>query len=448
VFIARSPQLGWVGLVVLSPAAPNMRLRLFETSDLIKPLPLLCAEFIDAAPVVAVVTIHFLAEVIMNNSNNSLFDSKTLIAVVIAMGLILGWQRYLSYKYPNQNQQNPQNQIETQSPTTQSAASTTGSTSVPTAPAPSLQAVPTKEEKAVKYENKNTAFEISSKGMGLKHVLLKNYTDRSHEPFKMGVSDKHSLYEIAFVGATQDMDFNIIQKAENEFEGTAQLGSVHIIRTMKINPDTDSIENHVVVQGIDASFPGLVVTIPEKSMGELAHNMLTPSSEIQEFVVIHSETQERVVSSAAKEKIEKSFPNVSLLGIGSQYFASSMVDKSEIIPEARILGGKDASELIAQMIYKPAATGKDTMELKWISYSGGKSLLTLEKIDKEFNKVIDLGFFATIGRWLLYTMQWFHSHIPNWGVAIILLTLMVRLLVLPLNVTTFRSTKKCKNCNL
>ena len=39
-------------------------------------------------------------------------------------------------------------------------------------------------------------------------------------------------------------------------------------------------------------------------------------------------------------------------------------------------------------------------------------------------------------------LYWFYSLIQNWGVAIILLTVLVRLIVLPFNITSYKSMKK------
>ncbi len=379
----------------------------------------------------------------MDNQNNNFMDKRTLVAAVLVGVLFMGWQSYLKNKYGNQvapATTAPATQTPTAAAPTVSTEKSTEPTTAQGSAAP--VAATQQEEKTLKYENQDIAFDLSSKGMGLKHLVVKTHTDRAHEPIKLGVSDQHALYEMSVAGSNQPLDFTITQKSENEFEGTAQFGAVTIHRNIQIDPSTQALQNTVHIENVDGTFPGLVVSIAEKSLGEVAHSMFMPALEVQDFVVIHSGTEERIHASAAKEKIEKSFPGVSLIGLGSQYFTSSLLDKSEITPEAKITGGPGVPELLAQMVYKPAANGKNTMDLKWVSFSGGKSLTVLEKIDKDLARVIDLGFFATLGRWLLYTMQWFHSHIPNWGLAIILLTMMVRLIVLPLNVTTFRSTKK------
>ncbi len=377
------------------------------------------------------------------NQNNGFLDTRTLLVGILVVGFFIGWQSYLKNKYGTQptsapvaatenTKQNDAN-VQAGAPTAASPGNSQAQSAVATAA--------NVEEKVLSYQNKDISFDVSSKGMGLKKLTLKNHTDREHNQMKLGESETSSLYQLAILGRKEPLDFEINQKSENEFEGTAHFGNVIVSRSIKINPETEALENSVHVENTDAQFPGLVVRIPEKAVEGSAGSLFSPALNHQEFVVIHSGTEERVNSSAAKEAVEKTFPAVGLLGIGNQYFTSTMVDKSEIIPDARVTGGKGAEEILAEMNYKPAG-GKNSMDLKWIAYSGGKSYSNLEKIDKDMAKVVDLGFFSSIGRILLMILKWLYSQVGNWGVSIILLTLFVRILVLPLNVTTFKSTKK------
>jgi YidC/Oxa1 family membrane protein insertase len=380
----------------------------------------------------------------MNNNqdgNNTFLDSKTLIAIILVGIVWFGWQTYLTKKYPQiKNPPAQGQQVATGAapavPTTVEAAAAAAPT-VKSAPA----AKPPMTEQLLKYDGATTSFQISSFGMGLKDLTLKNHKDRKQEPIKMGVSESYSLFQLRNLLNNEIIAFNITQKSANVFEGTAQIGSAKLTRTMVIEPDTEAIRTKLVIQGVTADFPGVSVNIPEKTVPVDSGNFLIPSLEHQELVAIHSGTTDRLISSASDEKITQTYSAVSLAGIGNQYFASAIVDKSEIIPDVKLTGGKQEAEMLVQMQYRPSA-GKDTVELNWIAYSGAKSLSNLEKIDKEMAKILNLGFFATIGRALLLFMKWFHSVFGNWGVAIILLTLMVRTLVLPLNIATFKSTKK------
>jgi YidC/Oxa1 family membrane protein insertase len=55
--------------------------------------------------------------------------------------------------------------------------------------------------------------------------------------------------------------------------------------------------------------------------------------------------------------------------------------------------------------------------------------------------ILDFGFFGMIARPLLYVMKAFHLWVGNWGFAIIMLTLLVRLCVLPFNIMSAKSMK-------
>ena len=65
---------------------------------------------------------------------------------------------------------------------------------------------------------------------------------------------------------------------------------------------------------------------------------------------------------------------------------------------------------------------------------------------RDLETAIDYGpvtnFFAFFARILLWVMRWFHGFVANWGVAIILLTLTVKVLLYPLTVKSMQSMKR------
>ena len=70
-------------------------------------------------------------------------------------------------------------------------------------------------------------------------------------------------------------------------------------------------------------------------------------------------------------------------------------------------------------------------------YVGPKRLASLDAFGAHAGRVMDFGFFAWLCGPLLWVLNVFHALIPNYGVAIILLTLLVRLIFWPL---THKST--------
>ncbi|MCB9092957.1 MAG: membrane protein insertase YidC [Halobacteriovoraceae bacterium] len=66
----------------------------------------------------------------------------------------------------------------------------------------------------------------------------------------------------------------------------------------------------------------------------------------------------------------------------------------------------------------------------------------LKSLGDNLHQSVDFGMFAIIAEPLLWALQKIYSFIPNYGIAIILLTLLIRLLLSPLQVSSFKSMKK------
>jgi YidC/Oxa1 family membrane protein insertase len=87
--------------------------------------------------------------------------------------------------------------------------------------------------------------------------------------------------------------------------------------------------------------------------------------------------------------------------------------------------------------------GDAAMTEEVVAYLGPKNYDNLDEADTTagFSKVIDLGWFAFIGRPLLWLLLKFHDVVGNWGIAIILLTFLVKGLTLYWTTKSMRSMK-------
>lgn len=83
-----------------------------------------------------------------------------------------------------------------------------------------------------------------------------------------------------------------------------------------------------------------------------------------------------------------------------------------------------------------------------VGYLGPKNYDDLQQADAAagfqtgFNKVIDLGWFSFLARPLLWLLQKFQSVVGNWGIAIVLITIVVKLLTLYWTTQSMRSMKE------
>jgi len=72
-------------------------------------------------------------------------------------------------------------------------------------------------------------------------------------------------------------------------------------------------------------------------------------------------------------------------------------------------------------------------------YAGPKDQAVLESVAPNLNLTVDYGFLWWLAVPLFLIMKWIHGVVGNWGVSIILLTVLVKLVLYPLSAASYRS---------
>jgi YidC/Oxa1 family membrane protein insertase len=93
----------------------------------------------------------------------------------------------------------------------------------------------------------------------------------------------------------------------------------------------------------------------------------------------------------------------------------------------------------------PALAPQATAKIGGSLYVGPKEYRRLANTDAFKNDedgVMQFGLFRFFSKLLLTLMTWIHSYVPNWGVAIILTTLTLKIVTLPLTLKASRSMKR------
>ena len=100
-----------------------------------------------------------------------------------------------------------------------------------------------------------------------------------------------------------------------------------------------------------------------------------------------------------------------------------------------------------------AAVGDSSGVTKARLFVGPKALNVLESVRSnsapgqmngpDLRDVVDFGFFSVVARPLFLWLKWTHDHgVKNWGLAIIILTVVINLALLPLRITSMKSALK------
>ncbi len=86
----------------------------------------------------------------------------------------------------------------------------------------------------------------------------------------------------------------------------------------------------------------------------------------------------------------------------------------------------------------------ETAEIGARAYIGPKIIDRLEAVAPNLDRTVDFGWLFFISLPLFMIMEWFHSIVGNWGVSIILLTVLVKAVFFHLSATSYKSMAKMR----
>lgn len=117
------------------------------------------------------------------------------------------------------------------------------------------------------------------------------------------------------------------------------------------------------------------------------------------------------------------------IALESQFFAAALIPKAK--SPAAIVNYENLTEEL-----KYQDLGVETGAGAFVLFAGPKSDQLLRRIDKEFGtaltSLVDWGFFGFIARPVYLLLAWLEGKVGNWGIAIIIVTIVIRILFFPL----------------
>ncbi len=139
-------------------------------------------------------------------------------------------------------------------------------------------------------------------------------------------------------------------------------------------------------------------------------------------------------------------PPLDWVGYGDNFFLQALIPLEEqgyeVVP--RVL---DAARGLMQVVYltEPFQLGggqEKTFKLRL--YIGPKELDHLDQAEHHLAAAVDYGWFWFLAKPAVYVMKWFYNYVHNYGVAIILLTILIKIIFWPLTQKSFQSMQAMK----
>ena len=144
--------------------------------------------------------------------------------------------------------------------------------------------------------------------------------------------------------------------------------------------------------------------------------------------------------------------NVYVAAVENVYFTLAMAPDGEPAARCSLRGedffadGEEHGTLFESRLLYPWVTLEPGAEQTYrtLAYIGPKEPGALLIAGHHLPAMVDLGFFSIIAQQLARLLGFIHQSVPNWGLAIILLTLLVRLTLFPLTNLSFNSMARMR----
>lgn len=150
-------------------------------------------------------------------------------------------------------------------------------------------------------------------------------------------------------------------------------------------------------------------------------------------------THSKIERHAVDKEIEATevTTNTKWVGAGSRYFVFVAIPETQ--PEKVLIQSTGPHNAQASMQFP--VSGKN-LNLKFKVVFAPKNLEVLRAIDPTLDTTVNLGFFAFLGYPILWALKFIYKFVGNYGVAIIILTIFIKILTFPLVFKSMKGMKK------
>src|SRR6266581_1561406 len=372
-------------------------------------------------------------------------EKRVVIAIVLSIAVMYGY----SYLVPQPQQKAQQGQALTQQATATQApvaqAQPVQSAAAPSTTVPARDiVVDTDLYKAV----------FSTRGGSLKSMVLKKYRE------KAGPGGK----EVTLISEEAPENFTLKSEAKGFAVDPAAACSVNSDGLTVGKGDTRELE--FTCSSSQGTILKKSYTIRGDSYGIDLNQQLVNTSAVKQEGVLRLVLNNHVDTTVKESRFEEHGPvtlagkdvttlklkdlekgpksyetEVHWTGFADKYFLTAVMAGTGTIGAVNI---RDNKGYIENTISSPPIALKpgETFSLPYKLYFGPKDLDILKSQGNQLEKVIDLGWFAVVAKPLLYSLKFLYRYVHNYGIAIIIITVIIKILFYPLTYKSYKSMKE------
>ena len=385
-------------------------------------------------------------------------DKRTILAFILSFIVLIGWSYFFS---PTQDQTTKKPEtIEKQAPGAVSEI-TKPQVLTPTSPSETAKKIvhkesPAADEKRIEIDTPLYQAVFSSVGPTIKSFRLKKYRETidPDSPLIELVNTGEGLGDFLLMNFQNpsssqkpkiryEVDYEFVRLGPGSapkklvFHSTTSNGLL-IKQTFRFYPDQYRIDLNIdVVNQSQTPFQG-AFTADLNAM---------PPKEKQSYysyvgmaILLDDKLEEVKVKKESEEKILTG--KIDWVAYEDDFFISA------VIPDVTAKGAFKArlhpSGLLEGTYLGPSVSlnPSERISSPYMLYFGPRDMGIMKELGKGLERAIDFGFFDVIAKPLLWLLRFFNQHINNYGVSIILLTIIIKALFWPLTHKSYKSMKE------
>lgn len=246
------------------------------------------------------------------------------------------------------------------------------------------------------------------------------------------------LADAVFHAATSETNLQIHAPRNLVFTWTSPEGVV-VEKRYGFNPDDYLIELVIVIKnGSDRPL--------QDSMQLSLYKQESPDDRFYGFEgpsALINNRLERIKSKALPDRPTLR-GNIQWIAVEDRYFITSLLPQNQT--EGELTAHRASERVVANTYIEPVTVIQSGMQQQYtyMVYMGPKSLKVLRDLNVGLEKAINFGWFDFIAKPCLWFMNFIYGFIPNYGIAIILLTFGVKGILWPLGNKSYRSMGEMK----
>jgi YidC/Oxa1 family membrane protein insertase len=369
--------------------------------------------------------------------------------------VLLAWSLLFAPKPPEAPQEEEVTQVEKEKAVPQSVQPPIAK--VPTLPKEGAKLHPTGKEKEIVVETPLYEAVFTNAGPTIKSFKLKKYrkTPQSNSDMidlvHLGESGEDFL-KIDFNHGSNPQTHNTFYHADAEsislipasapqdltFKAVRSDG-ISVNQTFRFYPDKYQIDLLVSLRNqsenqIQGNLRAHVKNIPTKDRGRLSFVGLA---------ILSDGKLEELEPNDKEIKEEKRFTGqIGWVAYEDEYFISAIVPDEH--PEGSFNGASLPSGVLKGTYMTPPISlrSQEQVSSQFTLYLGPRELSLLKELGKQLDLAINFGFFDIVARPMLSALRFFNKYVKNYGVSIIIITILIKILFWPLTHKSYKSMKE------